>query len=55
MQIINLTGRSRKGAWIEINVWSNVEVGILSRSRKGAWIEIEEEKEEAEREAKSLP
>ena len=32
--------RSRKGAWIEIEVlWQNL-IQMLSRSRKGAWIEI---------------
>ena len=35
-----LASRSRKGAWIEINVPGSVGESAVSRSRKGAWIEI---------------
>ena len=34
------TGRSRKGAWIEIVDLHNCELYVRGRSRKGAWIEI---------------
>ena len=33
-------GRSREGAWIEIDRLSGVTEDVLSRSREGAWIEI---------------
>ena len=32
--------RSRKGAWIEINLELLIDVHYSGRSRKGAWIEI---------------
>ena len=35
-----LTGRSRKGAWIEIERFCKGMITLGSRSRKGAWIEI---------------
>ena len=35
------TSRSRKGAWIEIGLRTNVLMARFCRSRKGAWIEIE--------------
>ena len=42
-QAVPASGRSREGAWIEINgtlqIWRN---GVASRSREGAWIEIVE-------------
>ena len=34
-------GRSRKGAWIEINDSGEQATGNTCRSRKGAWIEID--------------
>ena len=39
-QPIDENGRSRKGAWIEIQISLNENLGKYSRSRKGAWIEI---------------
>ena len=32
--------RSRKGAWIEIEIHPPLDCVLRSRSRKGAWIEI---------------
>ena len=37
---IESEGRSRKGAWIEIALSANYNLGEGGRSRKGAWIEI---------------
>ena len=34
-------GRSRKGAWIEINLHRDYRNTPLGRSRKGAWIEMQ--------------
>ena len=39
--IISL-GRSREGAWIEINVTAPTTLKPYGRSREGAWIEIPE-------------
>ena len=36
----HLLGRSREGAWIEIDGNVTISVGGGSRSREGAWIEI---------------
>ena len=33
-------GRSREGAWIEIALSANYNLGEGGRSREGAWIEI---------------
>ena len=33
-------GRSRKGAWIEIDSWPSRSAAVMGRSRKGAWIEM---------------
>ena len=35
-----LIGRSREGAWIEINVTAPTTLKPYGRSREGAWIEI---------------
>ena len=37
------TGRSRKGAWIEIEYSRRITLTDFCRSRKGAWIEISNE------------
>ena len=39
-EINGVTGRSRKGAWIEISSEDAYKKDSMSRSRKGAWIEI---------------
>ena len=33
-------GRSREGAWIEIDAALNSIINVICRSREGAWIEI---------------
>ena len=33
-------GRSREGAWIEINITMIIKIATQRRSREGAWIEI---------------
>ena len=38
--LMMLDGRSRKGAWIEIEIHPPLDCVLRSRSRKGAWIEI---------------
>ena len=36
----NSAGRSREGAWIEIDIWHLSQKFATRRSREGAWIEI---------------
>ena len=38
--IPGMMGRSRKGAWIEIDDVNGFRHAVAGRSRKGAWIEI---------------
>ena len=38
---IRLTGRPRKGAWIEMRTPATEKITANSRPRKGAWIEIQ--------------
>ena len=33
-------GRSREGAWIEINLLQSIIAALACRSREGAWIEM---------------
>ena len=37
---IEICGRSREGAWIEISCFAQLQNKIIGRSREGAWIEI---------------
>ena len=38
-------GRSREGAWIEMDMKPEMWTQIIRRSREGAWIEMELSKE----------
>ena len=38
--MMNINRRSREGAWIEIALSANYNLGEGGRSREGAWIEI---------------